>query len=136
MNRLIDIANKALHPTTPSFPDFREGDTIKVYLKEQERGKERIKPFEGTVIRRRGDNIANKTFSLRKVSNNVSVVYNLPLLFPKIDKIEVKRQGKVRRSRPYYLLERKGHAAKVKQRMAFKKKYWLSEPFDTPSYRL
>ncbi len=113
---LIEIADKALQPKAPSFPAFQQGDLLKVYLKEQERGKERIKLFEGTVIKRRGNTLANKTFTIRKVSNGISVVYTLPLMSPMIDKIEVKRYGKVRRARLYYLLDRKGHAAKVKQR--------------------
>lgn len=116
MNRLLTIANKALHPNIPAFPNFQSGDLIKIHLKEQERGKERIKIFEGTVIRRRGDTMANKTFSVRKISHGISVVCTFPLMSPKIEKVEVKRRGKVRRSRIYYLLDRKGNAAKVKQR--------------------
>ena len=120
MNRLIEIADKALHPTLPTYPDFQAGDTIKVHLKVQERGKERIKMFEGTVIKRRGDTMANKTFTVRKISNGISVVRTFPLLLPSIDAIEVKRKGKVRRARLYYLLSRKGHAAKTKERFIAK----------------
>lgn len=122
MNRLIEIADKILHPSIPSFPAFQAGDLVKVYLKEQERGKERIKIFEGTVIRRRGNTMANKTFTVRKISNGISVVCTFPLLSPRIDKVEIKRRGKVRRARLYYLLDRKGHAAKVKQRVFSKNK--------------
>lgn len=122
MNRLIEIADKVLHPNTPSFPDFQVGDLIKIHLKEQEKGKERIKLFEGTVIRRRGNTMANKTFMVRKISNGISVVCTFPLMSSKIDKIEVKRRGKVRRARIYYLLDRKGNAAKIKQKAPSKGK--------------
>ena len=120
MNQLLAIADKALHPKLPTFPSFQAGDTIKVYLKVQEKGKDRIKTFEGTVIKRRGNTMANKTFTVRKISHGISVVRTFPLLLPSIDKIEVRRHGKVRRSNLSYLLSRKGHAAKVKERMIYK----------------
>jgi large subunit ribosomal protein L19 len=97
-------------------PKFNPGDIVKVYfrLKEGEE-KERVQVFEGVVVRRRGSGI-NATFTVRKVSFGVGVERTFPLHSPRIEKIEIVKRGKVRRARLYYLRERSGKAARIKER--------------------
>jgi len=95
-------------------PKFGPGDTVRVHAKVKEKGKERIQVFEGVVIRKtRGRNRA--TFTVRKVSFGVGTERIFPLHSPNIEKIEVVRQGKVRRAKLYYLRRKKGKAAKIKE---------------------
>ncbi|MBN6185854.1 MULTISPECIES: 50S ribosomal protein L19 [Paenibacillaceae] len=95
-------------------PSFRPGDTVRVHLKVVEGQRERIQVFEGVVIKRRGGGIS-ETFTVRKISYGVGVERTLPLHSPKIDKIEVVRYGKVRRAKLYYLRDRVGKAARIKE---------------------
>ena len=98
-------------------PSFRPGDTVKVHVKVREGDKERIQIFQGTVISRRaGEGSANARFTVRKVSYGIGVERIFPLHSPTIDKIEVVRQGRVRRAKLYYLRERKGKAARIRER--------------------
>lgn len=99
-------------------PDFRAGDTVKVHLTIREGDKVRTQVFEGVVIRktRRG---SRATFTVRKVSYGVGVERIFPLSSPAIKKIVVATRGKVRRARLFYLRERKGKAAKVKERRVY-----------------
>ncbi len=95
----------------PRIPDFRPGDTVKVFYRIREEGKERIQPFEGVVIARKGAGIS-KTFTVRKIgSQKVGVERIFPLLSPRIKKIEVTKKGKSRRAKLYYLRERVGKRA-------------------------
>ncbi|TDX51961.1 50S ribosomal protein L19 [Orenia marismortui] len=96
-------------------PEFNSGDTLRVHVKVQEGGKERIQIFEGIVIKRKGGGI-KETFTIRKISFGVGVERIFPLHSPKIDKIEVKRRGDVNRAKLYYLRERRGKAAQVKEK--------------------
>lgn len=96
-------------------PDFRPGDTVKVNVKIKEGEKERIQPFEGVIIRKRGSGV-NATFTVRKVSYGVGVERTFPLHSPVLDKIEVVSKGRVRRARLYYLRGLKGKAARVEER--------------------
>lgn len=93
---------------------FNVGDTIKVYGKIREGNHERIQVFEGTVLKRQGTG-ARETFTVRKTSNGVGVEKTWPLHSPNVEKIEVVRRGKVRRAKLYYLRERVGKRAKVKE---------------------
>lgn len=93
---------------------FGIGDTIKVYAKVIEGTRERVQVFEGTVIKRQNGGI-RETFTVRKFSNGVGVEKTWPLHSPIIDKIEVIRKGKVRRAKLFYLRNRVGKAAKVKE---------------------
>lgn len=96
-------------------PAFRPGDTLRVHARIVEGDKERIQVFEGVCLRRaRGGNRA--TFTVRKTSYGVGVERTFPLHSPRIEKIEVKRFGRVRRSRLFYLRERTGKAARIKER--------------------
>ena len=95
--------------------DFRVGDTVKVYGKIKEGNRERIQVFEGTVLKiQNGGNRA--TFTVRKNSNGIGVEKTWPLHSPLVEKIEVVRRGKVRRAKLFYLRDRVGKAAKVKEK--------------------
>ena len=98
-----------------NIPDFGPGDTVRVHVKVVEGGRERIQVFEGTVLRRRGGGLS-ETFSVRRVSYGVGVERTFPLHSPRIEKIEVLRRGKVRRARLYYMRERFGKRAKIKEK--------------------
>ena len=95
-------------------PEFRPGDTVKVYVRIKEGDKERLQLFEGLVIKRRGGGIS-ETFTVRKNSYGVGVERTFPMHSPKIDHIDVIRHGEVRRAKLYYLRERTGKSAKVKE---------------------
>ena len=94
--------------------DFNVGDTVKVYAKVLEGSRERIQVYEGTVLKRQNGG-ARETFTVRKLSNGVGVEKTWPLHSPIIDKIEVVRRGKARRAKLFYLRDRVGKAAKVKE---------------------
>ena len=96
--------------------DFRVGDTVKVYAKIKEGNRERTQVFEGTVIKRQNGG-AKETFTVRKFSNGVGVEKSWPLHSPNVEKIVVVRLGKVRRAKLFYLRDRVGKAAKVKERV-------------------
>lgn len=96
-------------------PEFRAGDTIVVNYRILEGDKERIQPFEGIVIKRHNNGLSS-TFTVRKMSGNVGVERTFLLHSPKIESINVKRLGKVRRSKLYYLRNLKGKAARIKER--------------------
>ncbi|MBN1614964.1 MAG: 50S ribosomal protein L19 [Deltaproteobacteria bacterium] len=96
-------------------PDFKTGDTVKVFVRIIEGQKQRIQAFEGVVIRKkRGD--CRSTFTVRKVSYGVGVERTFPLHSPVIDRIEVMARGKVRRSRLYYLRGLRGKKARIKEK--------------------
>lgn len=97
-------------------PGILIGDTVKVYIKIKEGAKERIQMFEGTVIAKKHGGI-QETFKVRRVSYGVGVEKTFPVNSPLIDRIEVVRHGKVRRAKLYYLRDRVGKAAKVKERI-------------------
>ncbi len=96
-------------------PSFRIGDTVKVHVKIREGDKERIQVFEGVVIRHHKGRMG-ATFTVRKVSYGVGVERIFPLHSPQLDKIEILRRGRVRRSRLYYLRERLGKSARIKEK--------------------
>ncbi len=101
-------------------PKFEIGDTVRVHVRVVEGDKERVQPFEGVVIGRRGSNI-KETFMLRKVSHGIGVERIFPVHSPVIEKLEVIRQGDVRRAKLYYLRDKKGKAAKVKEKELFRR---------------
>jgi len=96
-------------------PDFAPGDTLKVHVKVVEGNRHRTQLFEGVVIRRQGSGI-RETFTVRKVSFSVGVERTFPIHTPVIEKIEVATRGDVRRAKLYYLRDRIGKAAKVKEK--------------------
>ena len=97
-----------------SVPEFRVGDTVKVSAKIKEGNRERIQVFEGTVIKRQGGS-NRETFTVRKLSNGVGVEKTWPLHSTNAEKVEIVRYGKVRRAKLYYLRDRVGKKAKVKE---------------------
>ncbi len=97
-------------------PKLEIGDTIKVFVKVKEGNRERVQMFEGTVIKKNHGGI-QETFTVRRVSYGVGVERTFPVNSPKIDHIEVVRHGKVRRAKLYYLRDRVGKAAKVKEKL-------------------
>jgi large subunit ribosomal protein L19 len=96
-------------------PDFRAGDTLKVYVRVVEGNRSRIQVFQGVVIRRQGDGL-RETFTIRKMSFGVGVERTFPISSPVIDKIEVAVRGDVRRAKLYYLRGLRGKAAKIKEK--------------------
>ena len=95
-------------------PEFQVGDTVKVYGKIKEGNRERIQVFEGVVLKKQGGS-NRATFTVRKTSNGIGVEKTWPLHSPIVEKIEVVRRGKVRRAKLFYLRDRVGKAAKVKE---------------------
>ncbi len=93
---------------------FKAGDTVKVFFKVVEGGNERIQAFEGVVIQRKGTGLT-ETFTVRKISFGVGVERIFPIHSPRIDKIQVVRQGKVRRAKLYYLRDLAGKAARISE---------------------
>jgi large subunit ribosomal protein L19 len=96
-------------------PEFRPGDTVRVHVKIKEGDKERLQPFEGTVIARKNTGMG-ETITVRKISFGHGVERIFPLNAPVIERIEVVRTGKVRRAKLYYLRELKGKAARLRER--------------------
>jgi len=113
MDALKLMAADSMKETVPS---FSIGDTIRVEVKIREGDRERLQAFEGTVIAKRGSGVA-ETFTVRRVSYGVGVERVFPLHSPNVDSVKIIRRGKVRRSKLYYLRDRVGKAAKVKERL-------------------
>lgn len=99
-------------------PSFRAGDTVRVHVKVTEGARERIQAFEGVVIARKHGGLS-ETFTVRKISGGIGVERIFPLHCPSISEIEVKRLGKVRRAKLYYLRKRSGRSARIKERRQF-----------------
>lgn len=110
-NKMLEITKEQLKTDLPA---FRPGDTVKVDVIVVEGTRERIQVYEGVVIKRRGTGIS-QTFTVRKISYSVGVERTFPVHSPKIAKLEVIRRGKVRRAKLYYLRERRGRAARIKE---------------------
>ena len=97
-------------------PEFHVGDTVKVYGKIKEGNRERVQVFEGIVLKRQGGS-NRETFTVRKISNGIGVEKTWPLHSPNVEKVEIVRYGKVRRAKLYYLRQRTGKAARVKEKI-------------------
>ncbi len=102
-------------------PEFEVGDTVSVGVKIVEGNKERIQPFIGVVIGRRGSGMT-ESFTVRRIVNNEGVERIFPVQSPRIANIEVQRHGKTRRAKLYYLRDRVGKSRKLRERRVFKKK--------------
>ena len=113
MDALKIIANSSLKKEVP---EFSVGDTVKVHNKIKEGTRERIQIFEGTIIAKHGGGIS-ETFTVRRVSFGVGVEKTFPVHSPNVDKVEIVRVGKVRRAKLFYLRDRVGKSAKVKERI-------------------
>ncbi|MCC6720961.1 MAG: 50S ribosomal protein L19 [Bacteroidia bacterium] len=112
MNLIKTIENQQLRT---DIPEFSSGDTITVYYKIKEGSKERIQHFQGVVLQRRNSGIA-ETFTVRKISGGIGVERIFPVHSPNIEKIELNRRGKVRRARLFYLREKSGKQARIKEK--------------------
>ena len=112
MNR-VDLVEKPR--LRDDLPDFAPGDTVRVHVRVAEAGRERIQVFQGVVIRRQGGGI-RETFTVRKVSFSVGVERTFPVHSPTISKVEVVTRGRVRRAKLYYLRERRGKRARIRER--------------------
>ena len=112
-NQLIQEINKA--SLRDDIPDFQPGDTVNVHVRVVEGNKERVQQFKGVVIKRQGSGL-RETFTVRKVSFGVGVERTFPVHSPIVAKIEVVSRGDVRRAKLYYLRDRVGKAAKIKEK--------------------
>lgn len=112
---VIDLLNQ--EQRKENVPDFRPGDTVKVYSKVTEGGKERTQMFEGIVTVRKGGG-AQESITIRRVAHGVGVEKTFLLHSPRVERIEVSKRGSVRRSRLYYLTEKVGKAARIKEKKA------------------
>jgi len=112
MNLISVIESEQLRS---DIPVFNVGDTVKVHVKVVEGVRERIQIYEGVVLKRQGGGLS-ETFTVRRLSSGIGVERTFPLHSPRVDKIEVTRQGKVRRAKLNYLRDRVGKAAKVKEK--------------------
>ena len=115
MNTLDLVDKKSFRD---DIPDFQAGDTVKVHVRVVEGNKERVQVFEGVVIARRGSGI-NESFTVRKLSFGVGVERTFPLHSPIMAKVEFVTRGDVRRAKLYYLRDRVGKAAKVREKRDF-----------------
>jgi large subunit ribosomal protein L19 len=113
MNKIEAFTNEQLKK---ELPVVNVGDNVRVYNKIVEGDKERIQLFEGTVIAKHNGGIS-ETFTVRRVSYGVGVEKTFPIHSPNVDKVELVRDGKVRRAKLYYLRERVGKAAKIKEKL-------------------
>ena len=111
MNKVDPVEKPRLRD---DLPEFRAGDTVKVHVRVTEAGRERIQVFQGVVIRRRGGGL-RETFTVRKMSFGVGVERTFPLHSPQVGKIEVVSRGDVRRAKLYYLRERRGKRARIRE---------------------
>lgn len=117
MADLIKVVEQEFAKVRETRPSFKPGDTINVHVKIKEGNKERIQQFQGTVIQRRGTGTNGETFTVRKVSNGVGVERIFPVVSPSIDKIEVIKEGRVRRAKLYYMKGRHGKAARIREKV-------------------
>jgi len=114
MNQIIAEIEKPLLKT--NIPQFNVGDTVKVFVKIREGGKERTQGYEGVIIKQRGEGV-NKTITVRRVFQGIGIERVFPIHSPRVEKIAVQRRGHVRRSKLYYLRQRTGKATRIKERL-------------------
>jgi large subunit ribosomal protein L19 len=110
-----NVHEEATQYIRTDLPEFGPGDEVKVHVKVVEGNKERVQIFQGNIIRRQGSGVA-ETYTVRKVSYGVGVERTFPLHTPTVARLEVVRKGDVRRAKLYYLRDRTGKAAKIKEK--------------------
>lgn len=111
---LIKVAESSF-TVKKDYPEFSSGDTVTVFYKIKEGNKERIQPFKGVVLQRRGSGI-KETFTIRKMSGNIGVERIFPVNSPFIEKIEINKRGRVRRARIFYLRKLTGKKARIQEK--------------------
>ncbi len=115
MNLVESLERQMIKPN-PNVPELRVGDTVRVYVRIVEGERERVQPFQGTIIRKRGGGV-NANFTVRRIaSGGIGVERTFLLHSPRLERVEVLRRAKVRRAKLYYLRERRGRAARLKER--------------------
>ena len=118
MNQIIREIEASLLKT--SLPELNVGDTVKVFVKIREGGKERTQGYEGVIIKRRGEGVG-KTITVRRVFQGIGIERVFLIHSPRVEKITVQRRGHVRRSKLYYLRQRTGKATRIKERVMVRK---------------
>lgn len=116
MNIIEQLEKEHIEELGKDVPDFAPGDNVKVNVKVREGERERIQAFEGVCIARKGGGL-NESFTVRKISFGEGVERVFPIYSPLVDSIEVTRRGKVRRAKLYYLRERRGKSARIKEKV-------------------
>ncbi len=116
MHKVKEITNKLVD--VKEWPEFKAGDTITVTYKIKEGSKERLQSFQGVVIQRKGTG-STATFTIRKIASGVGVERIFPISSPFLEEIKVNKSGVVRRSKIYYMRERTGKAARIKEKKTF-----------------
>lgn len=112
---LVESLNRQIEPN-PNIPELQPGDTVRVYARIVEGGRERVQVFQGTVIRVRGGG-AGASFTVRRIAaHGIGVERTFPLHSPQVEKVEVSRKAKTRRARLYFLRQRRGKAARLKEK--------------------
>jgi large subunit ribosomal protein L19 len=115
-NKVSIIAALEKEQMSKEIPDFSPGDTVVVQVKVKEGTRERLQAFEGVVLAKRNRQL-NSAFTVRKISNGIGVERTFQTYSPLVDSIEVKRRGAVRRAKLYYLRERSGRSARIKEKL-------------------
>ena len=115
MSQLLKIVEADFSTKRKDIPAFSAGDTINVHVKITEGAKERIQTFQGVVIQRKNPNTNGESFTVRKISAGIAVERIFPLLSPSVDKVELIRKGAVGRARIFYIREKIGKSAKIKE---------------------
>jgi large subunit ribosomal protein L19 len=115
-NKTSIIAAIEKEQMSKEIPDFSPGDTVVVQVKVKEGTRERLQAFEGVVIAKRNRQL-NSAFTVRKISNGIGVERTFQTYSPLVDSVEVKRRGAVRRAKLYYLRERSGRSARIKEKL-------------------
>ncbi len=121
MNIIEELEKEQIAELDKTIPEFSPGDTIKVNVKVREGERERIQAFEGVCIARKGGGL-NESFTVRKISFGEGVERVFPIYSPLVDSIDVVRRGKVRRAKLYYLRERRGKSARIKEKVDHRSK--------------
>jgi large subunit ribosomal protein L19 len=121
MNLIQELEQEEIARLNKEIPDFAPGDTVVVSVNVVEGNRSRLQAYEGVVIARRNRGL-NSNFIVRKISNGEGVERTFPLHSPRIAKIEVKRRGDVRRAKLYYLRDRSGKSARIKEKLVLKNK--------------
>ncbi len=115
MDPIVELEKEFKEGLKKKLPDFGVGDTVRVYFRIVEGDRERVQPFEGVVIKFSGQ-MHRRTFTVRRISGGVGVERTFPMYSPRLERVEVIRRGKVRRAKLYYLRERSGKAARIKEK--------------------
>ncbi len=121
MNLIQELEQEEIARLNKEIPNFAPGDTVVVSVNVVEGNRSRLQAYEGVVIARRNRGL-NSNFIVRKISNGEGVERTFPLYSPRIAKIEVKRRGDVRRAKLYYLRDRSGKSARIKEKLVLKNK--------------